>query len=110
LLLLLVLWLVKHLLWRKLVPATVLMFWLFGAVGAYFTYLDFTTTSHRMMKENFHAGGYLFWAAWMLTCLYFLFVSRQKKQPASIPNTEQKPSDNPPIADHEDGSQPQPTG
>ncbi len=91
LVLLFVLWLVKRLLWHKLATATLLLFLLFGLAGAYFTYLDFTTTSHRLMKENFHAGGYLFWGAWILTCLYFLFVSpkpRAQHEPVSpVPTT-----------------------
>lgn len=79
LVLLFVLWLIKRLLWRRLATATILLFLLFGLVGAYFTYLDFTTTSHRLMKGNFHAGGYLFWGAWALSCLYFLLVPRRKQ-------------------------------
>ena len=27
-----------------------------GAVGAYLTYIDFTTTAHKVMKFSFHAG------------------------------------------------------
>jgi len=76
-----VLWLVKQLLGRKLAPVVILLFLLFGLTGAYFTYLDFTTTSHRLMKMNFHAGGYLFWGAWVLACIYFLVVPIKKRQP-----------------------------
>ena len=76
-----VLWLVKRLLGRKLAPVVILLFLLFGLTGAYFTYLDFTTTSHRLMKMNFHAGGYLFWGAWVLACIYFLVVPIKKRQP-----------------------------
>ena len=78
--LLLVLWLVKRLLGRRLAFATLLLFLLFGLVGAYFTYLDFTTTTHRIMKANFHAGVYLFWGAWALTCVYFMVVPLRKPQ------------------------------
>lgn len=76
----LVLWLVKKLLGRRLAQATLLLFLLFGLVGAYFTYLDFTTTNHRLMKVNFHAGVYLFWGTWILACVYFMAVPMKKRQ------------------------------
>lgn len=76
----LVLWLVKKLLGRRLAQATLLLFLLFGLVGAYFTYLDFTTTNHRLMKVNFHAGVYLFWGTWILACVYFMAVPIKKRQ------------------------------
>jgi hypothetical protein len=78
--LLFVLWLIKKLLGRRLSLAVILLFLLFGLVGAYFTYLDFTTTTHRLMKMNFHAGGYLFWGSWALACIYFMMVPLRKKQ------------------------------
>ena len=78
--LLFVLWLIRKLLGRRLSLAVILLFLLFGLAGAYFTYLDFTTTSHRLMKMNFHAGGYLFWGAWALACVYFMVVPLRKKQ------------------------------
>ena len=78
--LLLVLWLVKRLLGRRLAFASLLLFLLFGLVGAYFTYLDFTTTSHRLMKANFHAGIYLFWSTWTLVCIYFMAVPLKRRQ------------------------------
>lgn len=78
--LVLVLWLVKKLLGRRLSIAAILLFLLFGLVGAYFTYIDFTTTTHRLMKMNFHAGGYLFWGAWTLACVYFLTVPLRKRR------------------------------
>jgi len=78
--LLLVLWLIKRLLGRRLAFAAFLLFLLFGLVGAYFTYLDFTTTTHRVMKANFHAGVYLFWGTWALACVYFIVVPRKKRQ------------------------------
>lgn len=83
--LLLVLLLIKWLLGRRLSPAAILLVMAFGLVGAYFTYLDFTTTSHRILKVNFHAGGYLFWGTWGLTCLYFLLVPLRKKKSVTPP-------------------------
>ena len=41
-----------------------------GAVGFYLSYVDFTTTSHKMMKFSFHFGFYLFWIAWLITWLF----------------------------------------
>lgn len=49
-----------------------------GMIGAYFTYIDFTTTSHKMMRAKFHIAGYLFWLAWFINCIYFLVSSKQK--------------------------------
>ncbi|WP_010254878.1 hypothetical protein [Myroides injenensis] len=50
-----------------------------GAFGAYLTYIDFTTTSHKHMKLYFHMGGYLFWFSWAITCFFFLFSKKKKK-------------------------------
>lgn len=89
--LLLVLWLIKRLLGRRLAFAALLLFLLFGLVGAYFTYLDFTATSHRLMKVNFHTGVYLFWGTWVLTCLYFIVVplqTRRREAPIAVPPDE----------------------
>lgn len=78
--LLLILWLIKKLLPRRLALAVFLLFLLFGLVGAYFTYLDFTTTTHRVMKTSFHTGVYLFWGTWALACIYFMVVPRKKQR------------------------------
>ena len=42
-----------------------------GSIGAYLTYIDFTTTSHKMMRFSFHLGFYLFWVGWFISCFYF---------------------------------------
>ena len=48
--------------------------------GLYGTYHDFTTTfSHKLLKEKFHLGFYLFWLTWILGNVYFLFTSAEKK-------------------------------
>lgn len=52
-----------------------------GAVGFYLSYVDFTTTSHKMMKFSFHFGFYLFWIAWLITCGYFLLAKEAKQTP-----------------------------
>jgi len=51
--------------------------------GLYLTYDDFTNElSHRMLGWRFHYGFYLFWADWMLICIFFLF---KKKPPTDFP-------------------------
>lgn len=52
-----------------------------GIVGLYFTYIDFTTTSHKLMKGNFHSGFYLFWAGWFISCFSFLLSKKKKTLP-----------------------------
>ncbi|SEK96848.1 hypothetical protein [Parapedobacter koreensis] len=81
LVLVLALWLTKRLLGRKLAFVVLLLILVFGLSGAYFTYLDFTTTTHRLMQANFHAGGYLFWGTWGLTCLYFMVMPIKRQKP-----------------------------
>lgn len=51
---------------------------LIGIGAAYYTYLDFTTTSHKYMKNNFHMGVYLFWVAWIFSAVFFLFLKKKK--------------------------------
>ncbi|MBW3518355.1 hypothetical protein [Flavobacterium sp. NKUCC04_CG] len=55
------------------------LFLVLGVIGAYATYIDFTTTSHKMMKGSFHSGGYLFWVGWIISCIYFLFWNKKPK-------------------------------
>jgi hypothetical protein len=48
-----------------------------GLLGLVFTFLDFLHTySHRLLKERFHLGFYIFWLSWMCTCLFFLFSDK----------------------------------
>ncbi|WP_158961867.1 cytochrome d ubiquinol oxidase subunit II [Myroides fluvii] len=65
-----------------------------GLGAAYFTYLDFTTTSHKYMKSNFHLGVYLFWVAWIFSAIFFLFLKKKKvtltNLEGSTPNPETK--------------------
>ncbi|MCO6564973.1 MAG: hypothetical protein J6581_05965 [Apibacter sp.] len=59
-----------------------LLFFLFllsGCIGLVYTYHDFSTVyEHRIMKERFHLGGYLFWIGWIVSNLYFLVTPYQK--------------------------------
>lgn len=85
-----ILWLIKKLVYHPaglILPTLTLAV---GMYGAYLTYIDFTTTSHRYLKSEFHIGGYLFWGAWMISCLYFLVVrpKRNTKTDTSAPAEE----------------------
>lgn len=57
-----------------------------GILGLFLTYIDFTTTSHQYMNSKFHAGGYLVWLGWFVTCLYF-FIFRVKPKVLTTTNT-----------------------
>src|SRR5690606_18131383 len=85
LLLIFILWLGRQLLpaWGSRLFAGI--FFIVGLVGVYFTYIDFTTTSHRLLKSDFHLGGYLVWLAWAISCIWFM-VSPARKSPAPLSN------------------------
>ncbi len=58
------------------------IFLIAGGLGLVLTFQDFMHTySHRLLKERFHLGFYIFWISWMGTCLYFLFSDRTKHFP-----------------------------
>lgn len=57
-----------------------LVFIILGLIGVFFTYIDFTTTSHQYMNSKFHTGGYLVWLGWFINCLYFFIFSVKSKQ------------------------------
>ena len=52
----------------------------FAAVyGLYFTYSDFSDDfTHRLLRDVFHVGAYLFWAGWMLISIFFISERRKK--------------------------------
>lgn len=44
---------------------------LVALIGLYATYHDFQHTfSHKLLKEKFHLGFYLFWLTWIGGCLF----------------------------------------
>ncbi|WP_333660411.1 hypothetical protein [Chishuiella changwenlii] len=51
-----------------------MVFLIMGFGGLYYTYHDFTETSHRLLKASFHFGFYLFWMTWFANCMYFLII------------------------------------
>jgi|SRR5690606_15892854 len=87
LLLIAVLWIVKRLTTYKNFSIVNLVVIILGLIGLLFTYFDFTSTSHKYMNSQFHTGGYLFWAGWFVTCLYFFFA-RVKPKPMSVPTID----------------------
>ena len=53
--------------------------------GLYFTYYDFRhTTTHRLLGERFHLGGYLFWIGWIIISVYYLTQKKQIVEPIPI--------------------------
>ncbi len=56
-----------------------LIVFIVGLLGLFYTYIDFTTTSHKYMNSKFHSGGYVFWGGWFITCFYFFFVNVKPK-------------------------------
>lgn len=62
------------------IPAKLLHFLLLAlaAAGLYLTWGDFHHTfSHRLMGRKFHLGFYLFWAGWMVICLYYMLLGKK---------------------------------
>lgn len=58
-------------------------------VGLFTTYNDFLHTySHRLLKERFHIGFYLFWIGIMITCVFFIFIAKNKPPEESSLSTE----------------------
>ena len=86
LLIIAILWIVKRTTTYKNFSLVNLVFVVIGLIGLLYTFYDFTSTSHKYMNSQFHAGGYLFWAGWFVTCLYFFFA-RVKPKPVIVPAT-----------------------
>ncbi len=83
LLLIAILWIVKRVTTFKNFSIVNLVLIILGLLGLIYTFYDFTATNHKYMNGQFHAGGYLFWAGWFFTCLFFFFV-RVKPKPNVI--------------------------
>lgn len=83
LLIIAILWVVKRITTYKNFSLVNLIFVIIGLIGLLYTFYDFTSTSHKYMNSQFHTGGYLFWAGWFITCLFFFFA-RVKPKPDSI--------------------------
>ena len=85
LLLIAILWAVKRTTTYKNFSLVNLIFVIIGLIGLLYTFYDFTSTSHQYMNSQFHTGGYLFWAGWFVTCIFFFFA-RVKPKP-TLTNT-----------------------
>lgn len=83
LLLIAILWIVKRFTTYKNFTLVNLIFIILGLIGLLYTFYDFTQTSHKYMNTQFHTGGYLFWAGWFITCLFFFFA-RVKPKPIDL--------------------------
>lgn len=92
LLLIAILWLVKRTTTYKNFSIVNLVFVILGLIGLIYTFYDFTSTSHKYMNSQFHTGGYLFWAGWFITCLYFFIVRVKPKPKMELDET--------PVVDH----------
>jgi hypothetical protein len=58
-------------------------------VGLWFTFDDFLHTySHRLLKERFHLGFYLFWAGWIISCVFFIRNPMKKIEPVQEASEE----------------------
>lgn len=69
-----ILWLCKRFLVYKTFVIVNLVFIILGIIGLFYTYYDFTSTSHKYMNSQFHWGGYLVWIGWFINCLYFFIL------------------------------------
>ena len=59
---------------------------LLGMIGLFITFQDFLYTyTHRLLKERFHTGFYLFWLGWVATCLFFIIRLTRKRPDATFP-------------------------
>jgi len=54
--------------------------------GLLITYNDFQHTfTHRLLRERFHLGFYLFWLGWISSCIFFLSTTVRKKPDENTP-------------------------
>lgn len=80
------LWLVKRKATPRIAAIVSLIFLLIGIAGLYLTYNDFQTTfTHKLMKEKFHLGFYLFWLGWIGTSIYFLSLRNRNPRASVLP-------------------------
>jgi Na+/melibiose symporter-like transporter len=63
-----------------------------GLAGLWSVYEDFQHTYfHRLLKERFHLGFYLFWLSWLGSCIYFMVVIKMHHtEPQTITETSAK--------------------
>jgi len=77
---------------QKLTTLVASFLLMLGAIGLFLTFRDFIYTyTHRLLKERFHLGFYLFWLGWIGTCIFFLAI-KDKKDPALFPLDTNNPT------------------
>lgn len=80
LLLFLVQWLIDRKLGKNAARSVQAVCLVAAIVGLWFTYTDFRTDfTHRILKERFHLGAYLFWIGWISISLYLLATVRRQR-------------------------------
>ncbi|MDR3272104.1 MAG: hypothetical protein LBT29_01275 [Flavobacteriaceae bacterium] len=73
-----VLWILKIKARPIVSKSTCFLFMIIGFTGLCLTYRDFMTVfEHKLLKEKFHLGGYLFWIGWIISSFYFLIMPKQ---------------------------------
>lgn len=84
--LILIQWIVKRICKGNISRIIFCLFLISGIAGLGYTYYDFSTVyEHRLMKERFHLGGYLFWIGWISSNLYFLVTPyNYKNKPQTL--------------------------
>lgn len=74
---------------KKITTIAASLLFLLGVLGLFITFQDFLNTyTHRLLKERFHLGFYIFWLSWIGTCLYFLVTTHKETK-----NTDKFPLD-----------------
>ncbi|MBL7736841.1 MAG: hypothetical protein JNL51_15390 [Chitinophagaceae bacterium] len=69
---------------RRTVRASAVIL-ILSAIGLWITYYDFQHTfSHRVLRERFHLGFYLFWIGLMVTSLFFMIVVPAKEKDIQV--------------------------
>lgn len=88
LMVILVMYLVKNKLPARIARYTSTGLLVIAVAGLWATYHDFQNTfSHRLLKERFHLGFYLFWLGWIGNCIFFLV---SKPGAAMVPVAEER--------------------
>ena len=79
---------------RKTITLTASILIALAVLGLLYTYYDFQYTfSHKLLKERFHLGFYLFWLGWISSCIFFIVTANAEKKEETIPWPEDKNSD-----------------
>ena len=75
---------------RKITVYTALGIMAAALIGLGFTYNDFLHTyTHRLLKERFHMGFYIFWLGMIGSCVFFLVqAALRRQQPQLVEQSE----------------------